>query len=436
MSAADLSHAPGRRPGGSAATVDRPARFAWLRHRGVAGTWYALGSVSGTAAVSVCAVVSVIGVAGAAEIPAGSDAFEVQPLGVMLVLAAMLLSAAFWLRRSLPLVALGAAAVMVLLLQLDASAALLTGGSLLARWRSRWRWHAFAAACGLTAAAVVRDSLRGPDAAVMARLLDEPMPIEALVVLNVVVGVTGIALALAYGLSVGSLLRSSEAVHVADELRELSTSLSQQLDHVDRRIELSQAMHDTVAKTLTHIGLRVGSLQAAESLPGPLRGNADEIGRQVRQAMRELQEVQRAMEDDVHAAAPAPPLPERGVRDMRALIDEARGAGRRIEADVLIAGRAPLSLAVDRTAYWVLSEALVNAVKHGGPDGVRVQVHADDRDGVRMLVENAIAPAPVDPLDGGRGTEIVAGRARAVGGWVRAGAEGERYVLRAWLPWR
>ena len=393
-----------------------------------------LGSIAGIAAIVVSAAVAVLGVEGAASEVGGSS--SVETLGVLLFVAATLSAGTFWLRRRLPIVALAGAAVIALPLQLDASAALLVGGSLLARWQSRWRWHAFAACAALVVVAVVRDTLRGPAGAVVAQLLDDALTTESVIVLNATIGGASLALALAYGLGTRSMLRSDRAVRAADELRELSSSLTEQLDHVDRRIELSQAMHDTVAKTLTHIGLRVGAMQSSDALPPHLQESAGEVARQVRQAMRELQEVQRAMESEGAGGAATAPLPEKGIHDIRGLVDEVRATGRRVDADLVVLGRTPLSLATDRTAYWMLSEALLNTQKHAGSD-VRVALHADDAEGVRMTVENSLAQRPVDPtFSGGRGTEIMAGRALAVGGWARAGVEGDRYVLRAWLPWR
>lgn len=403
----------------------------WATHPVVARTWFVTTSLLGIVAIDLTATVASIGVPGATRAEAGPP--SVTDHGVAVVLVAIVLAGAFWFRRRWPLVALGAAAVLPLVLQLDGLAVLLVAGSIIGRWESRWRWPAAGAAGAIAAIAVARDIMRGPDGSVIGRLVDDPLHLGLIATIDAILAVLVGALCLGYGLWVRALLRVDDTQATADELQALSARLTTELADVDRRVELSQTMHDTVAKTLTHVALRVDAIRSSRALAPELRGAADELTAQVRRAVAELQDVQRAIEDDGTAGG-APAGPRRGLQDAKALIDETRAAGREVLAEIVVLGRAPLSDSVDACAYWILSEALMNATKHSR-GRIEVTVRADDAHGIRILVANPITPGSPG-LGGGRGTRIVEERARAVGGSASAGADGAWFVLRAALPWR
>lgn len=403
----------------------------WATHPVVARTWFVATSLLGIVAIDLSATVASIGVPGATRTGTGPPVITDQ--GVIIVLIAVALAGAFWIRRRWPLAALGAAAALPLVLQLDGLAVLLVAGSIVGRWESRWRWPAAGAAGAIAGIAVVRDIARGADGSVIGRLIDDPLHLGLVATIDAILAVLVAALCLGYGLWVRALLRVDDTQAAADELQALSSRLSTELADIDRRVELSQTMHDTVAKTLTHVALRVDALRSSRALAPELRGAADELTTQVRRAVAELQDVQRAIEEDGMPGG-APVGPRRGLQDATALIDETRAAGRDVLAEIVVIGRAPLSDAVDACAYWILSEALTNATKHSR-GRIEVTVRADDAQGIRILVANPTTPGSPG-IGGGRGTRIIEERARAVGGTASAGVDGAWFVLRAALPWR
>ncbi|MFC7432130.1 MULTISPECIES: sensor histidine kinase [unclassified Agrococcus] len=389
-------------------------------------------SLLGIAAIAALATLSLVGAPGAASFASGR--FSLEPLGVPIWLGAVVLSFGFLARRRLPWLALAASAVVVLVLQLDALMAALMLGSVLAHGRGRTRWIQAGIAAALVAVATGRDLLRGRDGAVARLVGDEHASVAVAITLVAVVAVA--ALAVAYGLIVRASTRARRAEGDARRVERRADRLSDRLDVGDRRAELSQAMHDGVARTLTHVQLQAAVLREQSDLSADARATADELVAQARQASIQLQDVQRAIDGGFgHADAPASALPERGLADAVTLVQETRAAGHRVEAGVVLTGTTALTPALDRTAYWILSEALTNAAKHAPPgDAVAVTVSGDERRGVRILVENALGDGSA--IGSGTGVARMRAQAVAVGGTLEAGVDARgRHVVDAWLPW-
>lgn len=386
----------------------------------------------GIVAIAMVATLSLVGAPGAASFAAGR--FALEPLGVPIWLGAAVLSFAFLARRRAPWVALAAAAVIVLVLQLDALMAVLVLGSVLAHGRSRMRWVQAGVAAALVAIATVRDVVRGDDGAVARLVGDEHAPVALAITLVAVL--SAVALAVSYGLIVRASTRARRAEGDARRVERRADVLSDRLDVGDRRAELSQAMHDGVARTLTHVQLQAAVLREQSGLSADARATADELVAQARQASVQLQDVQRAIDGGFgHAGAPASPLPERGLADAVTLVHETRAAGHRVEAGIVLTGTTALTPALDRTAYWILAEALTNAAKHAPTgDAVAVTVSGDERRGIRILVENALGDGSA--IGSGTGVARMRAQAVAVGGTLEAGVDARgRHVIDAWLPW-
>ncbi|GAA2175405.1 histidine kinase [Agrococcus versicolor] len=388
-------------------------------------------STLGVVAIALVATLSVAAVPGATQPAAGR--LEITGMGVVLWLGAIVVACSFLARRRLPWVALAGAAVLVLALQLDGTAAILVLGSVLAHVRGRIRWVQAGIAAALVVVAVVRDALRGADG-VVPFLLPREAPATA-VALSIVLAGTGLVLAVAYGLIVRASTRARRAEVDAERSEHRAGALAERLDVVDRRAELSQAMHDGVARTLTHVHLQAAVLRDQADLTPHARATADELVAQARRASIELQDVQRAIEADFGPQAPGGMLPERGLADAVALVHDARAAGHRIDAGIVLTGTSPLTPAIDRTAYWILSEALTNAAKHAPPaDVIAVTVSGDERAGIRIVVENAVGDGSA--VGSGTGVARMRSQAVAAGGSLSAGAdERGRFRVEARLPW-
>lgn len=388
-------------------------------------------SIVGVLLIALSATASVSGVPGATERDGAT--LGITGVGAALWLGALVVACSFVARRRWPWVALAGAGVLVLAMQLDAMAPLLVLASVLAHGRRRIRWVQAGIAALLAAVATTRDVLRGDDA-VVALLLPAESPDTARVLTLVLAG-TGLALAIAYGLIVRASTRALRAEGDAERLEHRADALADRLDVVDRRAELSQAMHDGVARTLTHVHLQAAVLRDRRGLPPDARASADEIVAQARKASIELQDVQRAIDADFGSAGGGALLPERGLADAMRLVHDVRSAGHGIDAAVVLTGTSPLTPAVDRTAYWILSEALTNAVKHAPTgDAIGVAVSGDERAGIRIRVDNAVGSGTA--IGTGSGVARMRAQAAAVGGTLTAGADaGGRFHVEAQLPW-
>lgn len=119
--------------------------------------------------------------------------------------------------------------------------------------------------------------------------------------------------------------------------------------------------------------------------------------------------------------------------DLPALFDRFRASG--LDLDVRAADLGGLGGAEQLALYRVVQEALTNALRHGDPaHPVVVRMHRE-ADRVDVTVENALRAGRMRSV-GGHGLVGMRERAAAVEGRLEAGADGDRWVVRAGLPVR
>jgi signal transduction histidine kinase len=214
----------------------------------------------------------------------------------------------------------------------------------------------------------------------------------------------------------------------------------------EERTQIARELHDSAGHAMNVILVEAGaarllrerdperSRSALETIEQVARGTLEEIDRMV----RHLREYGRADE------APAAPLP--GLRDIDALVERERAAGRPVTTHVEGEARR-LPADVDRAAYRIVQEALMNAVKHGS--GSADVVVAYGPTALEVSVTNPLRPTGVEvPLIGllpangfpqaGGGHGIVGMRERAslLGGSLEARGEDGVFRVRALLPYK
>ncbi|MCG3756090.1 sensor histidine kinase [Amycolatopsis sp. Poz14] len=194
------------------------------------------------------------------------------------------------------------------------------------------------------------------------------------------------------------------------------------------RARMARDLHDVVAGHLSAIAIQS---EAALSMADDPK-TAQTVLVAVREnSVRALEEM-RAMigllrsesaEDEVTAPA--------RLAELARLVESARAAGMTVAVDSTVDEELPT--AVDLTAYRIAQESLTNAVKHapGGRVTVRLRV-ADSTLTVEIGNELLGAPTPSD--SGGHGLLSMRERAHAVGGTLRAGPSGPRWLVHAELP--
>jgi signal transduction histidine kinase len=199
------------------------------------------------------------------------------------------------------------------------------------------------------------------------------------------------------------------------------------------RTRIAREMHDVLAHRLSLLATYAGALEyRPDSSPEKLATAAGVIRTGVHQALDELREVINVLRDeDVYEGRPQPTF-----QDLRALVEESRGAGTTIAYDDRVDDATTLPPATGRTAYRVVQEGLTNARKHAGDHPVTLTVSGRPGEGLRIELTNPGSNGT--SLTPGSGTGLVGltERVQLAGGRLDHGKRPDGgFRLEASLPW-
>lgn len=235
---------------------------------------------------------------------------------------------------------------------------------------------------------------------------------------------------------VAELCARAEAAE-RDQERRLAEARNQE------RTRIAREMHDSLAHRLSLLSAYAGAVEyRPDTDPARLAHAAGVIRDSAHRALDELREVIGVLREPASgeeaAAAPAatPPAPVPDLRAIDALVAESRAVGCDVRLDRRLDAGAEPPAAVARTVYRVVQEGLTNVRRHAPGEQVDVVVAGAPGDGVDVRLANAV-PVERVPDAHGSGTGLVglAERVDLVGGHLEHGTDGQRFVLRAWLPW-
>jgi len=220
---------------------------------------------------------------------------------------------------------------------------------------------------------------------------------------------------------------------------------AEQAREAERR-RISREMHDVLAHRLSLLSLHAGALEfRPDAPPEEIAAAAGVIRASAHAALEELRDVIGVLREGTEGAI-QPPQPS--LRELPELIEEARGAGMRVEAEIELPlegeAAAAISELTGRTAFRIVQEGLTNARKHA-PNAlvtVRAGLTADGRVEVELRnpqpVGAALGPGAVakTPMPGaGSGLIGLGERVGLAGGELAHGTgESGEYRLRATLP--
>ena len=197
----------------------------------------------------------------------------------------------------------------------------------------------------------------------------------------------------------------------------------------EERLVIARELHDLLAHNLSVMNVQTGAaLHLLRSDPDQAEASlttARDAGRTVLDELRELLSVLRHEHDD---GAPISSLPS--ADHVAQLVDTMRASGLRVDWTDTGAPR-PLPPVTSLAAYRIVQEGLTNAAKHGDGSVVLATVWADD--GLTITIENGTA-GEVDETGAGLGLVGMRERAAVNGGRLTVGADGDRFVVEAWLP--
>ena len=204
-----------------------------------------------------------------------------------------------------------------------------------------------------------------------------------------------------------------------EELRASRARIVEAAQQERRRIE--RDLHDGTQQRLVSIAMTLGLADsridrdpaAAKALLGEARASLSD-------ALRELRELAQGIHPGI--------LTERGLRP--ALEELAYAARLPLELDVSLSERLPER--VEAAAYYVVSEAITNVVKHAEANSIRVRVERVDGHAVVEVADDGVGGAD---SGGGTGLRGLADRVDALGGRLRVESpRGRGTVVHAEIP--
>jgi signal transduction histidine kinase len=189
-----------------------------------------------------------------------------------------------------------------------------------------------------------------------------------------------------------------------------------------QRRELERDLHDGAQQSLLAVSATL-SRATLSTDPEEMRAAVGDAHAQLATALAELRRLARG----IHPA----PLSQGGLAaGLGGLASGVPGVSLRLGETV--AGGARYPVAVESTAYYVVAEAVSNAVKHGGGSAIDVDVDATERELAVSVADEGPGGAWVEPAGGLAGLRD---RVRALGGRFDVSSEvGAGTRVRAVLP--
>ncbi|MCO1599473.1 histidine kinase [Micromonospora sp. RHAY321] len=246
---------------------------------------------------------------------------------------------------------------------------------------------------------------------------------------------TGVALLVGLGYAVaalGALAGSMAPVLLGPAQAERIAALEARATRLAERNRLARELHDSVGHALTVATLQAGAArEVLDTDPEFVRRALTAIENAGRTAMDELDHVLGLLREtggDRSGAAP-----QRTLADLDRLVTDARATGLTVHAQ-RAGDPARVPAAVSREGYRIVQEGLTNAARYGhGPVTLRLDLHPD---ALELELVNAVGRADrADPGRGGRGLDGMRERVLLLGGRLTVGPDGERWLIRARLPY-
>ncbi|SFS07134.1 Signal transduction histidine kinase [Agrococcus baldri] len=193
------------------------------------------------------------------------------------------------------------------------------------------------------------------------------------------------------------------------------------------RADLTHDFHDVMAHSLAVLaaqaeGLRLSHQQHPERIDPVLTTISDTA----RLALVEVRQLLERVDDDARRPQPTS-------ADIPGVVAQLRSAGPRVALHD-IGAHGHLSRLADIAAYRIVQESLTNALRHGGADIDIVVALTWTGPGLSIAIASPILDRIV-LKPAGRGIAGMHERARLAGGTVEIDADGDSFVVSAYLPY-
>ncbi|WP_406075266.1 histidine kinase [Micromonospora sp. NBC_01638] len=248
---------------------------------------------------------------------------------------------------------------------------------------------------------------------------------------------TGVALLVGLGYAVaglGALAVSMAPVLLGPAPAERIAALEAQATRLAERNRLARELHDSVGHALTVATLQAGAArEVLDTDPEFVRRALTAIEETGRTAMDELDHVLGLLRE-TGSDRPAK-APQRTLADLDLLVTDTRAAGLAVH-EHRAGDPALVPAVVSREGYRILQEGLTNAARYGhGPVTLRLDLNPDALELELINTVGRADPDRADPGRGGRGLDGMRERVLLLGGQLTVGPDGDRWLIRARLPY-
>jgi signal transduction histidine kinase len=203
----------------------------------------------------------------------------------------------------------------------------------------------------------------------------------------------------------------------------------QRLTVAEERARIARELHDSAGHAINTILVQAGAARVLRERD-PERSHAaiQTIEEVARETVEDIDRIVGSLRDE--ESAELAPLP--GAEAIPSLVERQRSAGLEVVLRVEENGNRVPPPAVGRAAYRIAQEALTNAARHGAGSAELV---IDRRpDAIELTVTNPVGEESATRPGGGRGLAGMRERATLIGGSLEAGRDGDRFRVRAALP--
>ncbi|NRG39654.1 hypothetical protein HRK28_01860 [Rathayibacter sp. VKM Ac-2835] len=233
------------------------------------------------------------------------------------------------------------------------------------------------------------------------------------------------------GLLSRSVRRAREGQTLRAEAERERAAAQRELDTVEERNRIARDMHDVVAHSLAVVIAQAdGARYLGASSPEQTDAALLTISSVARDALGDV----RVLLAQLRHSQSDGPQPE--ARDLPALLESVAGAGTQLRSELEV-DLETVPRGIGLALYRIVQEATTNALRHGRPGSpLDIALRRESGD-IVLTVRNArCADAEAAARVPGEGHGLVGMRERAalVGGVLRAGPEGDDFVVDARLP--
>lgn len=233
--------------------------------------------------------------------------------------------------------------------------------------------------------------------------------------------------------------------------RELVWTLRERADTAERQQEMRVAqarlvereriareMHDVLAHRISLVSMHAGALAFRTDLGDPdVRRAAEVINDNANHALTDLRSVLGVLRDDGSpSTSRSREAPQPTFVDVAPLIAEARRFDMHVDDEINVDSSETMPDTTGRTVYRIVQEALTNVRKHAPHAITRIRITGAPDAGITIESSNPLPPGADQSLpSSGLGLVGMAERVEIAGGRIDHSLTGDRFELRAWLPW-